>query len=107
MSLDIHLTAMSSVEVFSANITHNLGEMADLAGLYQVLWRPQEIEITTALQAIPRLQEGLKKLKEDPARFRLLNPPNGWGSYDVLVEFVERLIDACELNPDAEITVSR
>ncbi len=29
-------------EVYSANITHNLGEMADKAGIYYALWRPEE-----------------------------------------------------------------
>lgn len=28
---------------YSANITHNLGRMADAAGLYYALWRPHEL----------------------------------------------------------------
>ena len=30
--------------VYDANITHNLGEMADKAGIYYALLRPKEIE---------------------------------------------------------------
>ena len=36
-------------EVYSANITHNLNTMADEAGIYKHLWRPDEIKITKAL----------------------------------------------------------
>lgn len=43
MSLDVYLTAVRPTEVFSANITHNLGEMADKAGIYKACWRPEEI----------------------------------------------------------------
>ena len=35
------------------NITHNLNKMADAVGLYEVLWKPDEIGITTASQMIP------------------------------------------------------
>ena len=31
------------LELFDANITHNLGEMADKAGIYDVLWYPEEL----------------------------------------------------------------
>ena len=33
---------------YSANITHNLGKMAEEAGIYKHLWRPEEIGITKA-----------------------------------------------------------
>lgn len=36
----------------SLNSTHNLNNMAKAAGLYQVLWRPEEIGISTASQII-------------------------------------------------------
>lgn len=29
--------------VFSQNVTHNLGKMADAAGIYYALWRPEEL----------------------------------------------------------------
>ena len=48
MSLDVTLTAVRPTEVYSANITHNLGLMAEEAGIYQPLWRPEELGIKTA-----------------------------------------------------------
>lgn len=93
--------------VYDANITHNLGGMADEAGIYQHLWRPDEINITKANELIEPLTAGLSVLKNDPERFKKLNPSNGWGSYDGLVRFVENYLNACVSFPQAEVSVSR
>jgi hypothetical protein len=107
VSLDVYLTAVRPTEVYSANITHNLGRMAKEAGIYQALWRPEEIGITTAGQLIEPLTAGLALLKSDPPRFEAFNSPNGWGMYEHFVPFVEGYLAACKANPDAEIEVSR
>ncbi len=107
MSLDVGLVAIRPTTVYDRNITHNLTEMADEAGIYKHLWRPEELFIFHAMDLIAPLKEGLSKLKADPERFKKFNPPNGWGSYENLVEFVEDYIVACVKNPDATITISR
>jgi hypothetical protein len=107
MSLDITLTAMRRTPIFCRNITHNMGAMAQEAGIYQALWRPEEINCTHAEHLIPFLQRGLGLLRGDPQRFKKFNPENGWGSYDRLVEFTDAVLAACEQNPDAEIEVDR
>lgn len=109
MSLDVTLTAVRTMEVelFDANITHNLGRMAEAAGIYKHLWRPDDIGITTAGQLIEPLRAGLALLKADPARFEAFNAPNGWGLYENFVPWVERYLAACEANPDAKVSVSR
>jgi hypothetical protein len=94
-------------ECYSANITHNLNKMADAAGLYQALWRPEEIGITKAIHLIVPLSQGLAMLLGDRARFETFNPVNGWGSYDALVGFVKGYLTACIEYPDAEVDVSR
>lgn len=94
-------------EVFTANITHNLGNMADEAGIYECLWRPDELGITKAEALIKPLSEGLRKLKRDPERFIPLNPPNGWGCYEAFVPWVERYLIACITYPEAEVSVWR
>jgi hypothetical protein len=96
-----------TTEVFSANITHNLGRMARDAGVYECLWRPDEIGITTASQLIEPLAAGLSLLKSDPERFKRHNPGNGWGSYEGLVGFVEQYLEACRRWPDAAVSASR
>lgn len=109
MSLDIYLSAVSNtqVEVFSTNITHNLNKMADAAGIYQHVWRPDELGITKAAQLIEPLRAGIALLKAEPQRFIALNPENGWGSYDAFVPWLEEYLEACVAHPEADVTVSR
>ena len=90
MSLDVTLTAVREVPVFECNITHNLGKMADAAGIYQHLWRPEELGIKTAGELIEPLRAGLNKPKSNPGHFAQFNPENGWGNYTGLVTFVDR-----------------
>lgn len=94
-------------EVYWANITHNLNKMAGDAGIYEHLWRPDEIGITKAAELIEPLRAGLALLKSDPSRFKKFNPENGWGTYDGLVAFVEKYLAACEEYPAATVRVSR
>ena len=94
-------------EVYSANITHNLNLMADEAGIYGALWRPEEIGITHARQLIEPLEKGLALLKSDPPRFEAFNAKNGWGLYKHVVPWVEEYLEACRANPEASVRASR
>ena len=109
------------------NITHNLGEMAEKAGIYEALWRPHRLrsdynieekdykgesvfEESVKIQAkeiIPLLEKGLRDLRARPKYFEGFNSPNGWGKYEHFVPFVEKYLNACRENPDAIIEVSR
>lgn len=93
--------------LYEANITHNLGAMAEEAGIYRCLWYPDEIGITKARELIDPLREGLHRLKMDPEKYKAFNPKNGWGNYDGLVWFVSNYLNACYENPDADVSVSR
>jgi hypothetical protein len=94
-------------EIYSANITHNLGKMADAAGLYGPLWRPEEANITKASELVPLLEKGLERLRADPEGFKQHNPSNGWGDYEGLVQFVSEYLEACKANPDFTVQVWR
>ena len=107
MSLDVYLEKFQRCEIYSRNITHNLNKMADAAGIYQLLWRPEELRIETAGQLIQPLREGLARLLADPEKYRQFNAPNGWGKYENLVEFVADYLAACERDPNALVSVSR
>lgn len=96
-----------TTELYSANITHNLGPMAAAAGIYDALWRPDEKDWWFAADIVVPLEDGLIKLKENPERFKTFNPDNGWGSYEGFVKFVESYLAACRQHPSAKIEVSR
>ena len=99
----------TSDTVFEWNITHNLTNMAQAAGIYEPLWHPEKCDppITTAKQLIGPLSVGFEKLVTGREFFLQFNPKNGWGTYENLVEFVGRYINACEDWPDAIVSVSR
>ena len=98
------------LELFSANITSNLWEMASAAGIYNALWQPygltEDGSFLTAGELIPLLENGLKLLKQDPSYYRQFDSPNGWGLYDNFVPFVEKVLDACKQHPKATVKTS-
>lgn len=107
MSLTIYLTNTQPTVVFDMNITHNLTQMASVAGLYEYLWQSDTLNITKAEQLIHPLEKGLNLLKEKPSFFRSYEPPNGWGTYEDLVRFVEEYLEACMEYPNAVIGIAK
>jgi len=55
--------------------------MAQSAGLYDCLWKPEENGIETAEDLIPLLVSGLEKLKANPEHFKKFEDSSGWGTY--------------------------
>lgn len=102
MGLSFSLRKMVLSDVFDTNMTHNVGQMADLAGVYDCLWRPEENGFTTAGQMIEPLTKAVEQLRADPEKFIALNPKNGWGSYDTFLPWIEKILAACQEHPDAE-----
>ncbi len=94
-------------ELYWRNITHNLSKMADAAGLYEALWRPEEIGAKKAKDIIGKVALGLDILKANPEEFKKYNASNGWGKYENLVEFVESYLNALQEYPYADISISR
>lgn len=93
--------------VYHANITHNLGAMAQAAGLYDVLWRPDEAGWILARELIAPLQAGIETLEAQPDTFTPYEPANGWGTYGTLLAFSKRYLAACQRWPEATVVVSR
>lgn len=94
-------------EVYTANITGNLAPMAREVGLYEPLWRPEEIGISHARQLVEPLRTGLARLQAERERLQAFNPADGWGDYDLLHRFTADYLHACERWPEAEVQVWR
>ena len=115
MSLDVTLSVEVDtggqephvVELYRANITHNLNSMAMEAGIYECVWRPEECGITQAGQLIEPLRAGIALMKSDPARFKKHNASNGWGTYGDFVPWLEQYLEACEKHPKARVEAWR
>lgn len=121
MSLDIslHQEAEYNTEVYEANITHNLGEMAreitcfilqkreekpKVITLYDILWHGSG---QSGLVIAPMLEVGLHELKENRRWYEKYNPENGWGNYEGLIKFTEELLFACKEFPETTLWCHR
>jgi len=107
MSLDFSLLAVRRTCVFETNITHNLAQMADEAGVYSQLWRPDENGNPTAGELVGPLTKAIADMEARPEHYKQFNPPNGWGDYDTFLGWLHEVRDMCEEFPDAEIEASR
>lgn len=117
MSLDVDLLVTKPTSVWTRNITHNLGTMAQAVvvdpdkdiplTLYDVLWRPEEHDLMLAHEIVDYLDLGWNMLMAEPEKYKAFNPENGWGSYEGLCDFVYHYRNACWDNPFAELSVSR
>jgi hypothetical protein len=109
MSLDFSLIESRPVKIFSVNITHNLGAMARAAGIYECLWHPEKLVEgldPRASDIVPHLLAGILELLRDPEKYKALNPKNGWGDYEGLLQFAKEVLQACLDNPDARVSTS-
>lgn len=98
---------------WSANITHNLTEMAEnipifhnntFTTLYYVCWRPEEIGVKTVGDVLPLLIQGLHYMIDHRKELEKYNAPNGWGTYNGFMKFLLNYKQACEDN-DLDCTI--
>lgn len=112
MSLDFYIypgVHESGSDRISFNITHNLAPMAEEAGLYAPLWRPEEhyAEPVLASDVYPAIVAGFNNLVIDPEKYRQLNPGNGWGDYNGLIDFTAEVLAALRQYPLAVVEACR
>jgi hypothetical protein len=94
-------------ELYWANITHNLGKMAEEAGFYRALWRPEEIGITKAIDLFPYIEKGIKKMIDNPSYYEQFDSPNGWGLYKHFLPWLVKLREQLLKYPESYIYISR
>jgi hypothetical protein len=87
---------------FYWNYTSNCGPMWRAAGADLA-----KFDGTRASECAPILRAAIENMVADPARYRALDPPNGWGSYDTLLPRLRYLLRWLERNPTATVQVSR
>lgn len=104
-----HKTEVGSSEVYSANYTHNIISIAKEVDLYYPIWRPEEMNppIAYAKDLVSLLLSGIERMRTHKDSLVLLNPKNGWGSYETFLPWVEKYIQACQDYPEAVIRVRR
>lgn len=106
MSLDITLSGpeVVAVEYCSMNYTHNVTPMWELAGVYEELYNRNGAKAGDIVQI---LKTGILNMELNPAEFKKLNPPNGWGDYDDALRWLKIFTKHCEDHPNSTIEVSK
>lgn len=85
----------------SMDPTYNLGPMFAAA-----LGRPiRSLTGMSAAEALPVLRGAIAAMQADPARFKALNPPNGWGDYTGALDFMEWFASVCADHPKAMVHI--
>lgn len=120
MSLDVYLNRTQYLsydkgktyteqeeQVYCANITHNLSQMASASGIYDLLWNPIESGYKKAEDIAYKLDVGIQELKSNPNKYKEFDSPNGWGTYKQFLPWLDEYLDALKENPDALITISK
>ena len=104
MSWDIYLLIdtggeeLASIEGASWNYTYNTSPMLYDAGIDLHTY-----EGKTCKTVLPNFKKGLAVLRGNPIKYKKMNPKNGWGSYDRLVEILEQMVETFEKHPKAII----
>lgn len=109
MSLNVRLQVKEIVDVYSGDITHNMGRMANECGVYEACWRPEELghKKLKAKHIIPILEKGIEELESWPEYYKQFNPENGGGDYYSFLEWLASYLTACKIYPNAKICIWR
>ncbi len=57
------------------------------------------------VEAAGVIAAALRRMADDPAPYRAMNPANGWGSFDSAVEDLLWLLEQCSRHPEATVYV--
>lgn len=85
------------------NYTHNCNGMIRDAGFTE--W-PYAVEDWSAARLADELDSAIRNLEADPKRYRAMDPPNGWGSYDSLLPVLRKVRDQCRTYPSTTVRMS-
>lgn len=105
MSYDVDLIVETGpkhyASAWDSNITYNLVPMMRAVGI-----ELKELHGADALSTWRLLADACGKLAAHPDKYVVHNPPNGWGNYDICLEFLRDFRDACLNHPFTKVHVT-
>ena len=120
MSWDLYIS-----DEWIGNYTHNTNQMIRAAsvgpaelpeqpGVFAevILHKPTMGTCWGDFEGRPAREAGLfardiiAELKRDPERYEAMNPKNGWGSMESLVDFLREVAEKCESDPEGRFHAS-
>lgn len=104
MSLDLFMThppcptCNHEPERLEFNSTYNVSPM--WYAVYPDAENMVDIDGMTGREALPKITHAIVYISTHRKELEPMNPKNGWGSYSGFLEFLFKINDACEQNPD-------
>lgn len=99
-----------TIEIFdSINYTYNVAPMYYRA--FQSFGEEEnkgirKLENLTGEEAKPLLEEAIEKMKGNIDAYKILNPKNGWGTYEGVLSILTQLLRWAEYAPKARFHIS-
>jgi len=106
VSYDVHLEIDTGGE-HPAYVTENQSPTYNLGPMFcEALGAPlRSLDGKLASEALPIVSAALVAMAADPAKFKALNPSNGWGDFDGAINFLRWLQSECSAHPKATVRV--
>ena len=99
--LEIDTGGTEPATIWDRNYTHNTNRMLRAAG-----FGFRDIDGMSAADAVARIEDAIRELKANPDRYREMNPENGWGSYEGILDVLCEFAQACHEHPKTTVAVS-
>jgi hypothetical protein len=99
MSLDLRLFG----EVYAANITHRLADVAKEAGIYGLLWHPDENGYPQAFDLIEPLEQAIADMEARPYHYEQFDADVGQVRLAQFLPWLRDLLRACRAHPEAVV----
>lgn len=58
-----------------------------------------------APEAADRMEAALRDMENNPTKYKAMNPPNGWGSYEAAMSILRQMIPICRQHPKATFEI--
>lgn len=102
MSLDLSVSAEGCCDGHAFNITTNINRMLREAGFPS--W--QMLDGLSADVVGLLMGRAVIELGKDPQRYRALQPDNGWGTYEGLIEWMREVLAVLDRHPTGIVRCS-
>jgi len=107
VSLDLYFKDPTDETVMECfNFTHNIVKLADVLGIYDYLWHPED-NPKQPLELVPILDKAITELAINFVEYSdHYDSPNGWGTCEHFLPWLCRVRHACLEYPAAILEAS-
>jgi len=104
MSLDLWMESKECLTCGHIQSTDSLNYTYNVSPMWYSIFPHDKhmvhIDGMTGIESLIKLNHALSELMKDRPRFIMLNPENGWGSYDSFLGFIRNLAILSAANPN-------